>query len=67
MVPRLLERFSGKEGYRLFEDSLPCRRYISRSYVTRTNDNLSVQGLKAMDIQTGLVSNTDSRMRAFVL
>ena len=67
MVPRLLERFSSKEGYKLFEDSLPCRRCVYGFCTTQTNDSLLVQSLKAMNIQTGLVSNTDSRMREFIL
>ncbi|KAI0344604.1 HAD hydrolase subfamily IA REG-2-like protein [Trametopsis cervina] len=49
IVPRLLLRFSSKEGYRLFDDSLPC-----------------LQALKDMNIRTGLVSNTDARMRSVV-
>ncbi|KIP01962.1 hypothetical protein PHLGIDRAFT_96511 [Phlebiopsis gigantea 11061_1 CR5-6] len=47
IVPKLLQRFGSKEGYRLFDDSLPC-----------------LQGLRALNIRTGLVSNTDSRMRS---
>lgn len=49
IVPRLLRRFSGKEGYRLFDDTNPC-----------------LQSLKAMNIKTGLVSNTDTRMRSVI-
>ncbi|EKM54098.1 uncharacterized protein PHACADRAFT_122837 [Phanerochaete carnosa HHB-10118-sp] len=49
IVPRLLGRFSGKEGYRLFDDSVPCLR-----------------SLKADNIKTGLVSNTDTRMRLVI-
>jgi hypothetical protein len=25
IVPRLLDRFASKEGYKLFDDTLPCR------------------------------------------
>ncbi|KAI0093338.1 HAD hydrolase subfamily IA REG-2-like protein [Irpex rosettiformis] len=49
IVPRLLTRFSSKEGYRLFDDSLPCLR-----------------DLKELDVRTGLVSNTDSRMHLVI-
>ncbi|KAJ3553103.1 hypothetical protein NM688_g3796 [Phlebia brevispora] len=47
IVPRLLKRFGSREGYRLFDDTLPC-----------------LKQLHAMNIRTGLVSNTDVRMRA---
>ncbi|KAJ3488090.1 hypothetical protein NLI96_g3084 [Meripilus lineatus] len=46
IVPKLLHRFSSKEGYKLFDDTLPC-----------------LQELKRLNIRTGLVSNTDSRMK----
>ncbi|KAI0700880.1 HAD hydrolase subfamily IA REG-2-like protein [Cytidiella melzeri] len=46
IVPKLLTRFSSREGYRLFDDSLPC-----------------LKGLKSLNVRTGLVSNTDARMR----
>ncbi|EMD37729.1 hypothetical protein CERSUDRAFT_114362 [Gelatoporia subvermispora B] len=47
IVPRLLHRFSSKEGYKLFDDTLPA-----------------LQRLEALNIRTGLISNTDARMRA---
>ncbi|KAG8808215.1 hypothetical protein FRC19_006056 [Serendipita sp. 401] len=46
IVPRLLHRFSSKEGYVLFDDTLP-----------------TIEALSQRGIQTGLVSNTDKRMR----
>ncbi|KAI0081274.1 HAD hydrolase subfamily IA REG-2-like protein [Panus rudis PR-1116 ss-1] len=47
IVPRLLQRFSSREGYKLFDDTLVC-----------------LLRLKELNIRTGLVSNTDARMRA---
>ncbi|OCH88267.1 HAD hydrolase subfamily IA REG-2-like protein [Obba rivulosa] len=47
IVPRLLQRFSSREGYKLFDDTLP-----------------TLQHLKKLNIRTGLISNTDARMRA---
>ncbi|KAH9847634.1 HAD hydrolase subfamily IA REG-2-like protein [Lenzites betulinus] len=49
IVPRLLARFSSREGYRLFDDAIP-----------------TLQRLRDLDIRTGLVSNTDARMRAVI-
>ncbi|KAH9929308.1 HAD hydrolase subfamily IA REG-2-like protein [Amylocystis lapponica] len=46
IVPRLLKRFSSREGYRAFDDSI-----------------LALRQLKESSIHTGLVSNTDTRMR----
>jgi len=46
VVPSLLKRFSTKEGYKLFNDSVPA-----------------LEALKELNIRTGLVSNTDARMR----
>jgi len=42
-----LQRFSSKEGYKLFDDTLP-----------------TLQRLNELNIRTGLISNTDTRMRA---
>ncbi|KAH9894978.1 HAD hydrolase subfamily IA REG-2-like protein [Cubamyces lactineus] len=49
IVPRLLKRFSSREGYKLFDDSLETLRR-----------------LKELDIRTGMISNTDARMRAVI-
>ncbi|OSD03963.1 HAD hydrolase subfamily IA REG-2-like protein [Trametes coccinea BRFM310] len=49
IVPRLLKRFSSREGYKLFDDSLP-----------------TLKKLKELNIRTGLISNTDARMRAVI-
>ncbi|KAI0829620.1 HAD hydrolase subfamily IA REG-2-like protein [Trametes gibbosa] len=49
IVPRLLARFSSREGYRLFEDAVPTLRR-----------------LRGSGVRTGLVSNTDARMRAVI-
>ncbi|KAI0675043.1 HAD hydrolase subfamily IA REG-2-like protein [Trametes maxima] len=46
LVPRLLKRFSSREGYKLYDDALPA-----------------LTSLKKMGCFTGLVSNTDARMR----
>jgi len=46
IVPRLLHRFSSREGYKLFNDSLAC-----------------LKELEKLKVKTGLVSNTDTRMR----
>jgi len=47
IVPRLLHRFSSREGYKLYDDSLSA-----------------LHGLRDINIHTGLISNTDARMRA---
>ncbi|RDX50118.1 HAD hydrolase subfamily IA REG-2-like protein [Lentinus brumalis] len=49
IVPRLLKRFSSREGYKLFDDSLP-----------------TLKRLRELDIRTGIISNTDARMRAVI-
>ncbi|KAI9068052.1 HAD hydrolase subfamily IA REG-2-like protein [Trametes sanguinea] len=49
IVPRLLKRFSSREGYKLFDDSLP-----------------TLKKLRELNIRTGLISNTDARMRAVI-
>ncbi|KAI0365621.1 HAD hydrolase subfamily IA REG-2-like protein [Pilatotrama ljubarskyi] len=49
IVPRLLKRFSSREGYKLFDDSIP-----------------TLKRLKELNIHTGLISNTDARMRAVI-
>ncbi|KAI0633338.1 HAD hydrolase subfamily IA REG-2-like protein [Trametes polyzona] len=49
IVPRLLKRFSSREGYKLFDDSLPALRR-----------------LRELNIRTGLISNTDARMREVI-
>ncbi|KAI0743842.1 HAD-like domain-containing protein [Daedaleopsis nitida] len=49
IVPKLLNRFSSREGYKLFDDSLP-----------------TLKRLRELDIRTGLVSNTDARMRVVI-
>ncbi|KAH8079446.1 HAD hydrolase subfamily IA REG-2-like protein [Cristinia sonorae] len=46
IVPRLLHRFSSKEGYKLYDDTYTC-----------------LEQLKTMNIRTGLISNTDVRIR----
>ncbi|KZT65942.1 HAD-superfamily hydrolase [Daedalea quercina L-15889] len=47
IAPWLLHRFSSREGYKLFDDSIP-----------------TLQRLRSANIRTGLISNTDARMRA---
>ncbi|KAH9832302.1 HAD hydrolase subfamily IA REG-2-like protein [Rhodofomes roseus] len=47
IVPRLLHRFSSREGYKLYDDSMP-----------------TLQRLQSTGIRTGVISNTDARMRA---
>ncbi|KAI0718495.1 HAD hydrolase subfamily IA REG-2-like protein [Fomitopsis betulina] len=47
IVPRLLERFSSREGYKLYNDTIPM-----------------LQRLRTANIRTGVISNTDARMRA---
>ncbi|RPD78291.1 HAD hydrolase subfamily IA REG-2-like protein [Lentinus tigrinus ALCF2SS1-7] len=49
IVPRLLKRFSSREGYKLFDDSLP-----------------TLKRLRELNIRTGIISNTDGRMRAVI-
>ncbi|KAI0690180.1 HAD hydrolase subfamily IA REG-2-like protein [Cerioporus squamosus] len=49
IVPRLLKRFSSREGYKLFDDSLP-----------------TLKRLRELNIRTGIISNTDARMRAVI-
>ncbi|KAI0645440.1 HAD hydrolase subfamily IA REG-2-like protein [Trametes meyenii] len=49
IVPRLLARFSSRQGYKLYDDSLP-----------------TLKKLKDMGLYTGLISNTDARMRAVI-
>ncbi|KAG5648522.1 hypothetical protein DXG03_003133 [Asterophora parasitica] len=51
IVPRLLHRFSSKEGYRAFEDAIPTILSLQRD----------------MDIKTAVVSNADARIRSAIL
>jgi len=46
IVPRLLHRFSSREGYKLYDDSIP-----------------TLQRLRSANVRTGVISNTDARMR----
>jgi len=50
IVPKLLDRFSSKEGYAVFEDAIPTIR--------RLHDELGVA--------TAVVSNGDSRLRSVI-
>ncbi|KAF5380406.1 hypothetical protein D9615_004494 [Tricholomella constricta] len=49
IVPRLLHRFSSKEGYRAFEDAIPTVHYLQHE----------------LNIQTAVVSNADARIHWF--
>ncbi|KAF8580448.1 HAD hydrolase subfamily IA REG-2-like protein [Ramaria rubella] len=50
IVPQLMQRFSGKEGYRAFDDVVP-----------------TLEALRIAGIRTGLVSNTDLRMKNVIV
>ncbi|KAL7281252.1 hypothetical protein ACG7TL_004560 [Trametes sanguinea] len=62
IVPRLLKRFSSREGYKLFDDSLPT----PASHTLSLRVLPIVKKLKELNIRTGLISNTDARMRAVI-
>ncbi|KAF8633393.1 hypothetical protein AX17_004564 [Amanita inopinata Kibby_2008] len=50
IVPRLLTRFSSKEGYKAFDDAIPALNYL--------HDRLGVF--------TAVISNADSRIRSVI-
>ncbi|CCL99859.1 uncharacterized protein FIBRA_01884 [Fibroporia radiculosa] len=70
IVPRLLHRFASREGYMLFPDTLPARAFpvillsAPRSPPTLRRVSPIVKSLRAAGVFTGVISNTDTRMRA---
>ena len=67
MVPNLLKRFSSREGYRLFDDVLPTcelKRLVKPvPFAQRSRMCSQVKRLHELGVKTGLVSNTDLRIR----
>lgn len=67
IVPRLLKRFSSSEGYKLYDDTIPTCECPLEFDGSRPDTTVSlhpiVQRLRSANIRTGVISNTDARMR----
>lgn len=66
MTSKVLRRFSSREGYELYADTLSTRMFyfLITTLVNKFKQILLVQALETSGIRTGLVSNCDAQMRA---
>jgi hypothetical protein len=68
IVPSLMKRFSSREGYSLFDDTLVTRASSlhPRGLSVRTKEliNFIVRTLRKMGMRTGLITNSDARIGA---
>ena len=62
IVPSLMKRFSSREGYRLFDDSLPTRASSKALLPTPQLIHSTVRTLREMGVRTGLITNSDARI-----
>lgn len=65
IVSKLMHRFSSREGYKLYDDTHSCRSFqqLLNFLMSWAEGRNTVKQLNSMNIRTGLVSNTDARMR----
>jgi len=65
IVPSLMKRFSSREGYSLFDDTLVTR---ASSLYPRCVEliHFIVRALREMGIRTGLITNSDARIGALL-
>ena len=62
IVPSLMKRFSSREGYRLFDDTLPTRASSIALLLTPQLIHSTVRTLREMGVRTGLITNSDARI-----
>jgi len=66
IVPALLYRFSSRAGHRLFDDTLSARAYRAPPCPRCVLVPRIVQGLREINVQTGMVANADARICALL-
>jgi hypothetical protein len=62
IVPSLLKRFGSREGYHLFDDTLPTRASSIALLLTKQLIHSTVRTLREMGVRTGLITNSDARI-----
>ena len=63
IVPSLMKRFSSREGYSLFDDTLPARASsLPALRVVKGLIYRLVMMLRIKGVRTGLITNSDARM-----
>jgi hypothetical protein len=71
IVPSLMKRFSSREGYSLFDDTLETRASSIPAlcgFSVRTKEliHIIVRTLRKMGMRTGLITNSDARIGALL-
>jgi hypothetical protein len=72
IVPSLMKRFSSREGYSLFDDTLVTRasslypRFVAFPCGRKELIHFIVRALRKMGMRTGLITNSDARIGALL-
>jgi hypothetical protein len=71
IVPTLMKRFSSREGYCLFDDTLPTRGSFTLCLgmsiaLIQEAMWITVRTLRTMGVRTGLITNADVRISALL-